>query len=116
MKKRADQGRSQLDGGEGRLDAGAKRFVSAPWGLADPRHDPPMAPAADRPQVDVRAKETGSPRDQEGPLRPDRPDGYGESGVGLHAHPGGAEEPGPWGGPEYGRQGAQGPRDPARAR
>src|SRR5436309_698486 len=75
-----------------------------------------MAPAADRPQVDVRPKETGSPRDQEGPLRPDRPDGYGESGVGLHSDPGAAEESGPRRGPEYGRQGAQGPRDPARAR
>src|SRR5437879_2991132 len=33
--------------------------------------------------------------------------GHGESGVGLHAHPGGAEEPGPRRGPEYGRQGAK---------
>jgi hypothetical protein len=35
---------------------------------------------------------------------------------GLHAHPGGAEEPGPRRGPEYGGQGAQDQRDPARPR
>src|SRR5262249_31473941 len=34
----------------------------------------------------------------------------------IVTHPGSAEEPGPRRGKEYGRQGAQGPRDPARAR
>src|SRR2546422_5794703 len=54
-------------------------------------------------------------RDPEGDLVAHSADGHGESGVGLHAHPGGAEEPGPWRGPEHGRQGPETQRDRARA-
>ncbi len=71
----------------------------------DPRHDPAMAPTADRPEVDVHADAARPSPDHAGDLVADSPDGHGESGVGLHADSGSAEEPGPRRGQEYGRQG-----------
>jgi hypothetical protein len=79
----------------------------------DPRHDSAMAPAADRPEVDVHADAARPSRDHAGDLVAHSADGHRESGVGLHAHPGGAEEPGPRRGQEHGGQGAQGQRDSA---
>src|SRR5262249_14873514 len=75
----------------------------------------PMAPAVDRAQVDGHAATARPPRDHAGDLLAHSAHGLGESGVGLRAHPGCAEEPGPPRGPEYGRQGAQGQWHPAGA-
>jgi hypothetical protein len=75
----------------------------------DPRHDPAMAPAADHPEVDLHAEAARPPRDHPGDLVAHSAHEHGESRVGLHANPGGAEEPGPRSSQEYGRQGCSGP-------
>src|SRR5215510_1539155 len=60
----------------------------------DRGHDPAMAPAADCPEADVHADATRPSRDHETDLDPDCADGHRESRLGLHADPGGAQEPG----------------------
>src|SRR4029453_19654269 len=77
--------------------------------------DSALAPAADRPKVDVHAEAARPSPDHAGDLIAHSPDSHGEFDLGLHADPGSAEEPGPRRGQEYGRQRAQGPRDPARS-
>jgi hypothetical protein len=75
-----------------------------------------MAPAADRPEVDVHADAARPPRGHAGDLDPDCADGHRESRLGRHSDPGGAEELRPPRGQEYGRHGPERQRDPARAR
>src|SRR5213593_879919 len=56
-----------------------------PWAGGDDRdarHDPEVAPAADRREVDVRAEAAGASRHHEGDLIADSADGHGESSVG----------------------------------
>ena len=73
----------------------------------DTRHDPAVAPAPDRPEVDVRAEAARSARDDEGNRVAHCPDGHGQSRVGLQSHPGRVEESRPSRREEHGRHGAE---------
>ena len=66
-------------------------------------------------EVDLHAEAARPSWDHVGDLVSHSANGHGESGMGLHAPPGGAEEPRPWRGPEYGREGSERQRDRARA-
>jgi transposase InsO family protein len=65
--------------------------------------------------VDIHAEAARPSQDHAGDLVPHSAHGHRKFRVGLHADPGGAEEPGPWRGQEYGRQGPERQRAPARA-
>src|ERR687892_1119097 len=81
----------------------------------DARHDPAVAPAADRAEVDIRAEAAGASRDNEGDLSAYRSDGHGEPRVGVQPDPGRVEEPRPLRREKHGSQGAEGPWDSAGA-
>src|SRR5439155_1957242 len=81
----------------------------------DTRHDPAVAPAPDRPEVDVRAEAARSARDDEGNRVAHCPDGHGQSRVGLQSHPGRVEESRPSRREEHGRHGAERQWNPACA-
>src|SRR2546428_690103 len=58
----------------------------------DTRHDPALAPAPDRPEVDVRAEAARPSREDEGDRVAHCADGHGQSSVRLQSHPGRVEE------------------------